>query len=459
MVYAHQPPLSRKEDLAYIADCVKDNRCCSIVGASNIGKSSLLRDLTRPEIVERFFENTGRTLCFVYIDFNLMLQMIEQGFYELVLRTILTELRKLKVEPDLIEQVDASYRQVVEPAHPFQVALGFNEGITTLCEGGAWGQRLVLLFDELDEVFQGIDERVFLNLRALRDRYPDKLLYVTATVQPLRDSLRGHESSEFAELFAHNTRHLGMLNHDDILQAIDTYGQIENVSFSPEDAAFVRQQAGGHPGLLKVVCRILAGQAAPDGRSLLADHRRLREQLADDPNVRSESAKLWNNVAPDFQEALMEFLAKGKLDPVARRNLRRLGLLVDNEAGQPQLFGRLFENFVRRQRLIQEEPQQGVIIDIEAGTVYVDGEPTETLTSLEYRLLLLLYGHMDKICDKYRIVEAVWGEDYLEEVDDARIEKLVSRLRQKVEPNPGEPRYLQTIRGRGYRLSSSPVTK
>jgi two-component system response regulator RegX3 len=86
--------------------------------------------------------------------------------------------------------------------------------------------------------------------------------------------------------------------------------------------------------------------------------------------------------------------------------------------------------------------------------VYVDGKVVEPLTSLEYRLLLLLYGNIDKICDKYRIVESVWGEDYIEEIDDARIEKLISRLRQKIEPNPSEPKHLVTVRGRGYRLQS-----
>ena len=75
-----------------------------------------------------------------------------------------------------------------------------------------------------------------------------------------------------------------------------------------------------------------------------------------------------------------------------------------------------------------------------------------TLTNLEYRLLLLLYGRLGKICTKYEVVEAVWGEDYIDEVDDARIEKLVSRLRQKIEPDPANPRYLQTVRGRGYKL-------
>jgi DNA-binding response OmpR family regulator len=76
------------------------------------------------------------------------------------------------------------------------------------------------------------------------------------------------------------------------------------------------------------------------------------------------------------------------------------------------------------------------------------------LTELEYKLLLLLYGNLEKICDKYQIVESVWGESYIDEVDDARIEKLVSRLRHKIEPEPDEPRYLMTIRGRGYKLVS-----
>jgi two-component system response regulator RegX3 len=69
--------------------------------------------------------------------------------------------------------------------------------------------------------------------------------------------------------------------------------------------------------------------------------------------------------------------------------------------------------------------------------------------------LLLLYGRLGKICDKYEVVEAVWGEEYLDQVDDARIEKLVSRVRQKIEPDAANPRYLVTVRGRGYKLAAS----
>ena len=64
----------------------------------------------------------------------------------------------------------------------------------------------------------------------------------------------------------------------------------------------------------------------------------------------------------------------------------------------------------------------------------------------------LLYQNSNRILDKYQIVSGVWGEEGLREVDDARIEKLVSRLRQKVEPDAANPVYITTVRGRGYRL-------
>ena len=86
----------------------------------------------------------------------------------------------------------------------------------------------------------------------------------------------------------------------------------------------------------------------------------------------------------------------------------------------------------------------------------MDGIRIPVLTDLEFRLVTLLYDRRDKLTDKYQIVTSVWGEEYLGEVDDARVEKLVSRLRSKIESDPANPRYLITRRGRGYKLLSVP---
>ena len=64
----------------------------------------------------------------------------------------------------------------------------------------------------------------------------------------------------------------------------------------------------------------------------------------------------------------------------------------------------------------------------------------------------MLFYNIEKIVDRYQLVTEVWGEEYLDEVEDARIEKLISRLRQKIEPDPSNPRFLMTVRSRGYRL-------
>ncbi len=119
------------------------------------------------------------------------------------------------------------------------------------------------------------------------------------------------------------------------------------------------------------------------------------------------------------------------------------------------LLGNAWRSFVHRQALTRPGGvTAGVQVDVDAGDVMVDGRKVEALTDLEYKLLLLLYGKLNKIVDKYVIVTNVWGESYLDSVDDARIEKLVSRLRAKLEPNTPEPKYLITLRGRGYKLIS-----
>ncbi len=454
---ADNPRFSRHADLRYVSARVTDGDCCALVGVSNVGKSHLLRAWRLPDVVRAYLSETADVLSFVYIDFNLMLEMSEQGFYELILRTVLTELRELPTEQVIYDRVNDAYHRVIEPTNPFQVPLSFNEGIITLCED--WPRRLVLLFDEFDEVFEGIDERVFLNLRALRDRYPDQLSYVVATLKRLNESRQGPEIGEFCELFAQDTRYLGMLNETDSLRLIDEFAQAEGLAFTAEDRAFVLAQAGGHPGLLRAVCHVLsrALERGEPAQVRATDYRLLREWLEDDINVRGECVKLWNNLPTELRLALIDFMAGRQLDRTSLHQLREKGILVKGRDKRYHLLGKAFEGLARRQRLLQEPIQPGVHVDVEAGEVYVDGRAAPVLTDLEYRLMLLLYGQIDKICDKYRIVEAVWGEDYIEEVDDARIEKLVSRLRQKIEADPSNPRYLVTVRGRGYRLISRPA--
>lgn len=81
----------------------------------------------------------------------------------------------------------------------------------------------------------------------------------------------------------------------------------------------------------------------------------------------------------------------------------------------------------------------------------ITGNGTFDLPPKEFDLLLFLAKNQGKILTKQRIYEAVWGEAYV--YDDSNIMAIISRLRKKIEENPGSPRYIQTVKGIGYRFN------
>lgn len=76
---------------------------------------------------------------------------------------------------------------------------------------------------------------------------------------------------------------------------------------------------------------------------------------------------------------------------------------------------------------------------------------TYELPPKEFDLLLFLARNQGKILTKQRIYEEVWGETYV--YDDSNIMAIISRLRKKIEENPGSPKYIQTVKGIGYRFN------
>jgi len=446
------PDTLRREDSTYVLNRVLDGDCSAVVGGSNTGKSYLLRNLADSQVQRRLLGEVTSNYLFVYVDFNLMLEATEQGFYELILRCLMEELAKQDPRAEYLVSLKGSYETLVEPPSAFQISLSFSEGLTAVCQAAS--KNLVLLFDEFDEPFEQIEGRAYLNLRALKDKYRQRLTFVTATNRRLSNIRRGRDVDEFVELFEPFTRFLGPLVESDVAAVVDSVAEQEGYTFDEQDLKFLHHHADGHVGLLLAVCRALGevtGEPVRDAGQDWLIHRQVRELLDRDLNVQGECRKLWDDLTEEQQDAMMAVVGSEEdVDERALESLQNKGLL---RTGEELLFSPVFEGFVRRQRLTRRRRYEGVRVDVESGTVWVDARQAPTLTDLEYRLLLLLYGRLNKICDKYQIVEAVWGEEYIDQVDDARIDKLLSRLRAKIEPDPRNPRYIITIRGRGYKLT------
>ena len=440
----------RAPDIEAILKLAAEGYSSSVVGLSNVGKSTLLRTIGQPEVQAHSLGKQAARFVFIFVDCNLMLTLTPQGFYEVTLRAALDALKSIEVSEALMARLNELYRRVVEPPSDFAVPLSFNDAIDLLSLES--DRHIVFLFDEFDEPFEQLDGRVFLNLRALSDKFGSRLCYVVATTTRLEARNTDGDLGEFIELFVGHQRTLGMLADAEARALAAQWARAEGAELDAHELDFIIEQAGGHPGLIQAVTRaVVAVEAGVPLQARSAGLAHARERLEDDQIIRAECGKLWKQLPDNERDALIERVLEptDAIDPSLKAALIEKGML----AGEPpRVFGAYFSGFVRRQRRARHAAPAGVWVDVDAGEVSVDGRRAPTLTDLEYRLLLLLWGRLDKVCDKYQIVESVWGQDYIDEVDDARIEKLISRLRAKLEQDPANPHYLQTVRGRGYKL-------
>jgi DNA-binding response OmpR family regulator len=92
-----------------------------------------------------------------------------------------------------------------------------------------------------------------------------------------------------------------------------------------------------------------------------------------------------------------------------------------------------------------------VVVDTGAHLVHVEGREV-SLTTREYDLLVFLLSHAGQTFTKGDLLRRVWGWDF---GDNSTVIVHIRRLREKIEPDPSDPRLVLTVRGVGYRFATA----
>lgn len=91
----------------------------------------------------------------------------------------------------------------------------------------------------------------------------------------------------------------------------------------------------------------------------------------------------------------------------------------------------------------------GLVVNDDLKTVTVDGEPVK-LTPIEYNILVLLIKNQGKVFSIEQIYENIWNEEAIGA--DNTVAVHIRYIREKIEINPREPRYLKVVWGIGYKI-------
>lgn len=114
-------------------------------------------------------------------------------------------------------------------------------------------------------------------------------------------------------------------------------------------------------------------------------------------------------------------------------------------------------SLIRRYTRFNQREEENTALEFDGLTIDMDNRSITTVNGTfelppkEFDVLLFFAGNQGKILTKQKIYEAVWKEPYC--YDDSNIMAIISRLRKKLEEQPGSPRFIQTVKGIGYRFS------
>lgn len=428
---------TREKEIAKILDFVKKGSSCQVVGIPGVGRSSLLRLLSYNRKVRiRHLGENQKWFHFVYMD---MQEVKRRPFYD-VLKFILLSLAYSLSERSLnteYERVNAFLKEAIEEKDDLVLFQALKRSIDYLAIEKEL--TVVLLFDLLEEYLPSITPDFFTNLRVLRSRAKYRFSVVFSLARPLEEILERGTFAEFHDFLVGNIIFLPLFDPAGLKFRLS---YIEKVTGRKNEVT------------RKEIIRICSGHAQLTRLSyeaVLADNKtlnsKLLESLLSQKRVEGALLDIWNSLLPQEQQ-ILKGIAVGRETEGITPYLEEVGLIKNRKITIP-----IFQEFVKT---IKEEVSREITYDLERSEILKAGDPiTDRLSPLEFRLLRFLIVNHGRICEKEEIINSVWQDAKTREgVTDQALDQIVYRLRKKIEENPNNPYFIQTIKGRGYRFQS-----
>jgi DNA-binding winged helix-turn-helix (wHTH) protein len=438
----------RQGEVSQLLEWVRAGESASVVGVSGVGKSNLFNHLLDPRIQELHLTPDQGNYIFVRTNFHYLPDFTDRSIYSLILdqlELLDSEIERLGLEQGIIDCIGKQHEALLDVGQDaLKVQRYFKLAVGSLLADSK--RRLVLLFDQFDDVYREAEPRLFANLRGLRETYKYRISYLVFT-RDILPNLAATDSGreEFYELLVPNIMGLRPYNKEDAALLLNRVASRNQLPLDDSLVERLFQLIGGHAGLLRTTYL----GVVQDGLVLPQQDKDASQILLEMPNVRMECDKIWESLNLEEQRALA-YCAHGLLldEPGKRieRLLRLKGLLGEEAKGK--VFSPLFALYAKDQEALWNRP---IYLDEKTRQVWVHGRPAPPLAAQEFRLFRRLYTYLGELVLKDELVDAGWP-GIQGGVSDEALTAAMSRLRKKIEFLPNSSHFLESIRGQGYKL-------
>ncbi len=439
-------------EIKLIAHWIVAGQSGAVVGPPGTGKSNLFGFLNhRIEVLRSYLPEDRTRIVMALVDLNNLPNHDLATIYRMILRALYeSRTQLLAVEDPLIDVIATLYHKVAGETDPFISQSALREVLLAFETSDI---RLVLILDPFDRLVQTVDTHILDNLRGLRDSFKLTLSYLVGMQRLLRYLRDPNEIGDLYSLLDTNICWLGGMSPEDARFVVKSVTGAMGRQINDGEIDQVIALTGGYATLLRAASLWIADRPSPPPPDQWID------KWLDQPSFQNRLQALWHSFTGEEQQILAELqgpypqhvFERSQKEILLQLKVKRLCECVETRW---QICNPLLAAYIRRMGLIST----GKIHHRLEDDVILQGSRSleNQLTPQDRTLLLFFLYHPRKILEKDKIVEALWPESeiYGKErgVDDGRLQKAVSQLRQVLEKRTDAPQYIKTVPRVGYRF-------
>ena len=444
-----QDPNFRKDDIERLIQLARSAESASIIGVSGVGKSNLFHHLLDPAIQQHYLKTDyANHYIFVKVNFHYAPDFEDRSIYSIILE----QLEDLEAQNDRFQYSDKDF-QAIRDHHNKLIDAGddllkvqrhFKLAVRILMRRPE--QKLVLVFDQFDDLYRHARATLFSALRGLRETYKYRLCYFLFTRNPLISMADNDDlhRDEFYELVSAHILGLKPYKLDDSRRLLHRVAKRKGWVIG--DDGLVRlyhNLTGGHAGLLRASF-IAAFEDENIQVSRTKSTNANADKLLENQNVKSECRKLHDGL-PMQESQMLELQTyhnAGRMN-LAVNYLKLRGILTSAEHGRLRVFSPIFRRYLES---LHNDDTQTLRVNTERRTIWIANREVGPITQTDFRVFLELYNNMDDLVTYEQLGRAGWPSQSLE---TAR--RLVDNAAKRLNDALGTP-LIQKVGQQGYRL-------
>jgi len=407
----------RKADAQVLGEHVRLRHNVDLVGMKRVGIGDFLSFfLYRRDIIKKYIDAREKHLL-IPVDLNDLVEIKLFAFWILTQKRVVDAIEKTRLDGKVKKQINLFFLDSIESQDLFLAIENLRRTFVEIVKAGILPTIFFLRFDRMASI---VNDDFFANLQGLREATGQNLSYVFTSFRSI---------SEIVPLFTH-AMYIKPAQRRDCEIILKALRAKYRITLAGRLSQKIVQISGGHAQYLYLSMLVLGQYLAKNKLS----EGEILNVLSQDERLMLQSEEIRDSLLDSEREVIIRIVEGRKINAYQKAKAKYLwetGLVVNRE-GEVGVFSPLLGVFLK-------------------GNGTGEGKGNVEFTKKENLLFSLLLENLGALCEREKIIEAVWPEAEELGVSDWTIDRLAARLREKLKGQKSELQLI-TVKTRGFKL-------